>query len=49
MSQSELAKTNGISNNLLSRKMLGIRAFRLAEVVKIINTLEIDNPTKIFL
>lgn len=48
ISQGELAKRIGMSENSLSRKLLGIRDFRLAEVVKIINELQIENPEKIF-
>lgn len=48
MSQSELAKRIGMSENSLSRKLLGTRDFRLAEVIKIIDELQIENPGEIF-
>lgn len=48
LSQSELAKKIGMCENSLSRKLLGIRDFRLAEVVKIIDELQIENPGEIF-
>nr|WP_315022960.1 helix-turn-helix transcriptional regulator [uncultured Aminipila sp.] len=48
MSQSELAKRIGMSENSLSRKLLGTRDFRLAEIIKIIDELQIQNPGEIF-
>lgn len=48
MTQSELAKAIGISENSLSRKIQGKRDFRLIEVVEICNVLNIGNPKEIF-
>ncbi len=48
MTQSELAKAIGISENSLSRKMQGKRDFRLVEVVEICDVLNIENPKEIF-
>lgn len=48
ITQSELAKRIGMSENSLSRKLLGTRDFRLAEVIKIIDELQIENPGEIF-
>lgn len=48
LTQSRLAKAIGISENSLSRKLLGKREFRLSEVVDICNILNIENPEKIF-
>lgn len=48
VTQSVLASIIGISENSLSRKMLGKREFRLSEVVKICNALKIENPKDIF-
>lgn len=46
--QEKLAKAVGISTNSMSRKLLGERQFRLGEVVKICEVLEIDDPRDIF-
>lgn len=46
--QEKLAQAVGISTNSLSRKLLGERQFRLGEVVKICEVLEIDDPRDIF-
>lgn len=48
VTQGILASKIGISENSLSRKMLGKREFRLSEVVEICKTLEIENPKEIF-
>lgn len=48
VTQGILATKMGISENSLSRKMLGKREFRLSEVVSICEILEIDNPKAIF-
>lgn len=47
--QEKLAEAVGISTNSMSRKLLGERQFRLGEVVKICEVLEIDDPRDIFL
>ena len=46
--QEGLAKAVGISTNSMSRKLLGTRQFRLGEVVKICEVLDIDDPRDIF-
>ena len=46
--QESLAKAVGISTNSMSRKLLGERQFRLKEVVRICEVLEIDDPRDIF-
>lgn len=46
--QEKLAEAVGISTNSMSRKLLGERQFRLGEVVKICEVLEIDDPRDIF-
>lgn len=46
--QESLAKAVGISTNSMSRKLLGERQFRLGEVVRICEVLEIDDPRDIF-
>lgn len=48
MTQAELAKLIGMSENSLSRKLLGKREFRLSEAIDICNVLKIDNPKEIF-
>jgi DNA-binding Xre family transcriptional regulator len=48
ITQGLLAKEIGISENSLSRKLLGKREFRLSEAVAICKVLEIDNPKEIF-
>ncbi|MEG0430274.1 MAG: helix-turn-helix transcriptional regulator [Anaerovoracaceae bacterium] len=48
LTQQELANKIGISNNSLSRKMLGKRQFALGEVIRICDVLEIENPKEIF-
>lgn len=42
MTQSQLAKELSISTNSLSRKLNGVRAFRLDEAQKIIEILGVD-------
>lgn len=49
MNQGEVAKKIGISQNSLSRKLLGKRDFSLSEVVALCSILEFDNPQEIFL
>lgn len=46
--QEKLAEAVGISTNSISRKLLGERQFRLGEVVKICEVLDIDDPRDIF-
>ena len=46
--QERLAEAVGISTNSLSRKLVGERQFRLGEVVKICEVLEINDPRDIF-
>ena len=46
--QEKLAEAVGISSNSMSRKLLGERQFRLGEVVKICEVLDIDDPRDIF-
>lgn len=46
--QKSVAKAIGISENSLSRKMNGLREFRLSEVFKLCKVLDIDNPRDIF-
>ena len=46
--QEKLAEAVGISTNSMSRKLLGERQFRLGEVVKICEVLEINDPRDIF-
>ncbi len=48
ITQGALAAEIGISENSLSRKMLGKREFRLSEVISICEVLDIDNSTDIF-
>lgn len=48
MPQYKLAKRIGISENSLSRKLLGKRDFRLGEIIDICRVLEIKNPKLIF-
>lgn len=43
--QSKLAKSVGMSENSLSRKLSGEREFRLSEVVSICQLLHIENAT----
>ena len=49
MNQGEVAKLMGISQNSLSRKLLGQREFSLSEVVSLCNILEFDDAQNIFL
>lgn len=49
ISQSELAKKIGISAQSLSRKLTGQREFKLSEVIRLCDTLKIEDPVKIFL
>lgn len=46
--QKSVAKAIGISENSLSRKLNGIREFRLSEVLSLCGFLDIDNPKDIF-
>ena len=46
--QKSVAKAIGISENSLSRKIKGKREFRLSEVLKLCDFLNIDNPCPIF-
>lgn len=48
INQAQLADAIGISENSLSRKLLGKREFRLSEVVNICEVLNIKNPRQIF-
>lgn len=48
LTQGELALKIGISSNSLSRKLTGKREFRLDEVCKICEALNIDNPAPYF-
>ena len=49
MTQGEVAKLMGISQNSLSRKLLGQREFSLSEVVSLCSILEFDDAKNIFL
>ena len=49
MTQADVAKSIGISENSLSRKLNGKREFLLSEVVSLSKNLGIDNPGDIFL
>ena len=46
--QAEVARAIGISGNSMSRKLLGKREFRLSEVCKLCDYLDIQNPREIF-
>jgi len=46
--QKSVAAAIGISENSLSRKIKGIREFRLSEVIKLCDYLRIDDPGPIF-
>lgn len=46
--QSTLADAIGISQMSLSRKINGLREFRLSEACKICEILHIENPSQIF-
>nr|UVY38448.1 MAG: BetR domain protein [Bacteriophage sp.] len=46
--QSTLAIAIGISEMSLSRKINGLREFRLSEACKICEVLDIENPAQIF-
>jgi len=48
ITQKELAKIIGMSNNSLSRKIQGQREFTLGEVVSICKALNISEPADIF-
>lgn len=48
MTQAQLAQKIGISENSLSRKLLGKREFRLSEAVDICIALDIEDPAGIF-
>lgn len=48
ITQGALAAEIGISENSLSRKLLGKREFRLSEIISICKVLDIDNPKDIF-
>lgn len=49
MTQGQLAKNIGISQNSMSRKIRGKREFTISEADKICTVLEIDDPNEIFL
>lgn len=49
MNQGEVAKMIGISQNSLSRKLLGKRDFSLSEVAALCSILDFKNPQEIFL
>lgn len=49
VTQTVLADKIGISPQSLSRKMLGKREFKVSEIIKICDYLNIDNPIEIFL
>jgi plasmid maintenance system antidote protein VapI len=44
----DLAKEIGMAPNSLSRKLVGKSQFTIAEAVKLVKVLEIDNPVDIF-
>ena len=46
--QKSVAAAIGISENSLSRKINGTREFRLSEVLRLCDFLNIDNPCSIF-
>ena len=46
--QAEVAQAIGMSGNSMSRKLLGKREFRLSEVCKLCDYLDIQNPREIF-
>jgi len=46
--QESVAKAIGISSNSLSRKLAGKREFRLSEIIRLTDFLELDNPCEIF-
>lgn len=46
--QKSVAKAIGISENSLSRKINGVREFRLSEMYKLCEYLKIENPKNIF-
>ena len=46
--QAQVAKGIGISSNSLTRKLTGVREFKLSEIVKLCSFLNIDNPKEIF-
>lgn len=46
--QESVAKAIGISTNSLSRKLAGKREFRLSEIIRITEFLELDNPCEVF-
>lgn len=48
LTQSQVANMIGISGNSLSRKIRGLRDFRLREVQQLCDCLNIDNPGEIF-
>ncbi len=48
MTQNDVAKSIGIANNSLSRKLAGKSEFTLGEVVRLCRVLEIAEPTEIF-
>lgn len=47
--QAEVAELIGMSTNSLSRKLSGKRDFRLSEVDRLCQILDIQNPAPIFL
>lgn len=48
-SQRDVAERAGMSENSLSRKLLGKRDFTLSEVVTLCEVLHIENPQEVFL
>lgn len=48
MTQGEVAKIIGISQNSFSRKLLGKRDFLLSEAIALCSVLELDNPEEFF-
>lgn len=46
--QKSVAKAIGISENSLSRKINGVREFRLSEIFNLCDFLDIENPKDIF-
>ena len=49
VTQKDLARLIGMSENSMTNKLSGKRCFTLDEATKIINVLHIENPAEIFL
>lgn len=49
MTQADVAKSIGMSENSLSRKLNGKRDFSISEVLRLIEVLKLENPGEIFL